>query len=135
MSSIHSDAARLLGSRIREERQRFAINQMELAELAGLHFTNLGKIERGQANPSLHTILRIAGALNVSPAVLLDGMTPDMLPDRPHKVTVADLIRAREGGQPAGTGTGTGTPGSAAPGTPAPGTPAPGTSASGTSAP
>jgi hypothetical protein len=25
-------------------------------------------------------------------------MTADMLPDRPHKVTVADLIRAREQG-------------------------------------
>lgn len=99
MSSAHSEAARLLGSRIREERQRFAINQMELAELAGLHFTNLGKIERGQANPSLHTILRIAGALNVDPARLVEGMTADMLPDRPHKITVADLIKAREEAQ------------------------------------
>ena len=71
---------------------------MELAELAGLHFTNLGKIERGQANPSLHTILRIAGALNLNPAVLIDGMSADMLPDRAHKITVADLIRAREAG-------------------------------------
>jgi transcriptional regulator with XRE-family HTH domain len=88
----------VLGARIRDERQRFAINQMELADLAGLHFTNLGKIERGQANPSLHTILRIAGALNMNPGALLDGMTADMLPDRPHKVTVADLIRARENG-------------------------------------
>ncbi|ARJ05647.1 transcriptional regulator [Cnuibacter physcomitrellae] len=99
MSSAHSEAARLLGSRIREERQRFAINQMELAELAGLHFTNLGKIERGQANPSLHTILRIAGALNVDPARLVEGMTAEMLPDRPHKITVADLIKAREEAQ------------------------------------
>ncbi len=99
MSSINSEAARVLGARIRDERQRFAINQMELADLAGLHFTNLGKIERGQANPSLHTILRIAGALNLNPAVLVDGITADMLPDRPHKITVADLIRAREQGE------------------------------------
>jgi transcriptional regulator with XRE-family HTH domain len=99
VSSAHSDAAKLLGERIREERQRFAINQMDLAELAGLHFTNLGKIERGQANPSLHTILRIAGALNMNPARLVDGMTADMLPDRPHKITVADLIKAREDAQ------------------------------------
>ena len=96
MSATSSDAARLLGSRIRDERQRFAINQMELADLAALHFTNLGKIERGQANPSLHTILRIAAALNLNPAVLLDGMTADMLPERGHRVTVSDLIRARE---------------------------------------
>ena len=98
MKPVHSEAAVLLGSRIRDERLRFALSQMELAELSSMHFTNLGKIERGQANPSLHTILRIAGALNLNPAVLLDGMTADMLPDRPHKVTVADLIRAREKG-------------------------------------
>jgi transcriptional regulator with XRE-family HTH domain len=99
VSSTPSDAARVLGARIRDERHRFAINQMELAELAGLHFTNLGKIERGQANPSLHTILRIASALNVNPAILVDGLSADMLPDRPHRVTVADLIRAREAGE------------------------------------
>ena len=86
----------MLGARIRDERQRFAINQMDLADLAGLHFTNLGRIERGQANPSLHTILRIAGALELNPAVLVDGLGPDLLPDRPHTVTAADLIRARE---------------------------------------
>ncbi|MCS5719103.1 helix-turn-helix domain-containing protein [Herbiconiux sp. CPCC 205763] len=95
MSSDPSEAARVLGDRIRDERRRFAISQMDLAELAGLHFTNLGRIERGQANPSLSTILRIASALNLNPAFLVDGLTADMLPDRPHTVTVADLIRAR----------------------------------------
>lgn len=68
---------------------------MELAELAALHFTNLGRIERGQANPSLHTIVRIAAALNLDPGALLEGMTSDMVPGRAHGVTVADLIRAR----------------------------------------
>ena len=88
----------MLGIRIRDERQRFAISQMELAHLAGIHFTSFGKIERGQANPSLDTILRIASALNLNPAVLVDGLTADMLPDRAHTVTVRDLIRARAAG-------------------------------------
>ena len=95
MSSDPSDAARLLGSRVRTVRQRFAISQMELADLAALHFTNLGKIERGQANPSLHTILRIAAALNLDPSVLVDGLTADHLPERARRVTVADLVRAQ----------------------------------------
>ncbi|MCS5734172.1 helix-turn-helix domain-containing protein [Herbiconiux daphne] len=96
MSSDGSDASRMLGARIRDERQRLALNQMDLAELADLHFTNLGKIERGQANPTLHTIVRIAAALNLNPAELVDGLSADQLPQRSHGVTAADLIRARE---------------------------------------
>ncbi len=96
MNPTVSEAARLLGSRIRGERLRFAISQMELAELSAVHFTNLGRIERGQANPSLHTIIRIAGALNLDPSALVAGLTPDLVPVPAHRVTVADLIRARE---------------------------------------
>ncbi len=100
MSPLDSAAARLLGARIRNERQRFALSQMDLADLASLHFTNLGRIERGQANPNLDTIVRIASALELDPGVLLQGMTADMLPERTHGVTAGDLIRAREA-QPA----------------------------------
>ena len=96
MKPVHSEAAVLLGSRIRDERLRFALSQMELAELSSMHFTNLGKIERGQANPSLDTIVRIAAALNLNPAVLVEGMSTELLPDEAHGVTAADLVRARE---------------------------------------
>ncbi|SDZ52529.1 helix-turn-helix domain-containing protein [Herbiconiux ginsengi] len=99
MSSVRSEAARVLGERVRDERQRFAISQWDLAELSGVHFTNIGRVERGESNPTFVTILRIADALNLNPAVLVDGLTADMLPDRAHRITVADLIRAR------GTGT------------------------------
>ncbi len=62
-------------------RQALEINQENLAKLASIHATNLGKIERGRANPSLHTMLRIAGALNMEPAELLVGLTAAELPD------------------------------------------------------
>jgi transcriptional regulator with XRE-family HTH domain len=86
----------VLGERIRDERQRFAISQWDLAELSGVHFTNIGRLERGETNPTFITILRVADALNLNPAALIDGLTADMLPDRPHRITVTDLIRARE---------------------------------------
>ncbi len=70
---------------------------MELAELAGLHFTNLGRIERGQANATLDTLLRIAAALNLELSTLVHGLTADMLEERPRRrVTVRDLIQARQ---------------------------------------
>ena len=52
------------------------------AEEAGLHFTYVSSIERGQRNVSLQNILRLAAALSVDPAVLVSGLRPDV-PDRP----------------------------------------------------
>lgn len=47
---------------------------MELAERAGLHFTFVSSVERGQRNPTLTTILHLAGGLDVDPSVLVRGL-------------------------------------------------------------
>jgi transcriptional regulator with XRE-family HTH domain len=73
-----------------------SMSQEDIAHLAEMHVTNLGKIERGQANPSLTTIVRIAGALNVDPGALLTGIPDDSVPGRTHRLTAADLIRERK---------------------------------------
>lgn len=53
------------GGRVRELRARKGVSQEALADLAGLHRTYLGGIERGERNPSLVNIGRIADALGV----------------------------------------------------------------------
>lgn len=61
------------GVRVREERKRKNISQEELAELAGLHRTYVGSIERGERNISINNIERIAKALRIGPDELLIG--------------------------------------------------------------
>ncbi len=58
------------GQRVRELRKARGFSQEELAHRAGLHYTYIGGIERGERNPALINIGRIAAALGVSLAEL-----------------------------------------------------------------
>lgn len=54
------------GRAIRQERHRQELTQQELAELLGLHPTDVSSIEGGRRNPTLETMKRISNALGLS---------------------------------------------------------------------
>jgi len=66
-----------LATRLLEVRKQRALSQQQVAELAGVHFTNVGKYERAEAVPSADVFNRIAKALEVSPDYLLNGTIQD----------------------------------------------------------
>ncbi len=72
-----------------------ALSQESVADLAQMHVTNLGKIERGCANPSLHTIVRIAGVLGLDTGELTAGIDAGHLPPSLQVFPAAEFIRAR----------------------------------------
>jgi transcriptional regulator with XRE-family HTH domain len=90
-----SEAARILGERIRIRRIKLACSQEEISNLAGMNVSNFGKIERGLGNPNLHTIVRIASVLGIDPAVLVAGIGAEALPDLVETFTAADFVRER----------------------------------------
>jgi transcriptional regulator with XRE-family HTH domain len=63
-----------LGNNIRRIRSGKSLSQEKLADLADLHRTYLGGVERGERNISLLNILKISRALGVTPNSLLDGI-------------------------------------------------------------
>jgi transcriptional regulator with XRE-family HTH domain len=72
------------------------VSQEEIAQLADMHVTNYGRVERGEANSELHTIVRLATALDVDPAELVAGLCGEgMLPEREHAFSAADFIAAK----------------------------------------
>lgn len=58
--------AKEFGRYIRKIREEKKISQEDLALKAGYYRTYIGKIEQGLYSPSLHTIWRIAYALDMS---------------------------------------------------------------------
>lgn len=64
------------GRTVRKYRQDKGISQEALADLTKIHRTYIGGIERGERNPTLLMIHRIASALGVSPARLLETPQP-----------------------------------------------------------
>lgn len=63
-----------LGEKIRAQRIAIGLSQEELANIAGLHRTYIGSVERGERNVSVHNIVSIARALSVTPSALLEGI-------------------------------------------------------------
>lgn len=59
------------GRRIRLLRKAKGFSQESFADHANIHRTYMGGIERGERNPTLTTICRIAEALEIAPSELL----------------------------------------------------------------
>jgi transcriptional regulator with XRE-family HTH domain len=62
------------GNNVATRRRELGLSQEGLAERAGLHRTYVGSVERGERNPALKSIVKIALALGVDPGDLLKGV-------------------------------------------------------------
>ncbi|MNW37246.1 anaerobic benzoate catabolism transcriptional regulator [compost metagenome] len=60
-----------VGNTIRLHRKAVKLTQEKLGEILSIDPSYIGKIERGEANTTLDTLLKIADALNISPFELL----------------------------------------------------------------
>jgi transcriptional regulator with XRE-family HTH domain len=52
------------------------VSQERLAERCGLHRTYVGHIERGEVDPALYSIVKIAAGLGIDPSELVRGLKP-----------------------------------------------------------
>lgn len=86
---------------MRQLRWRGQLSQEALAERAGLHLTYVGGIERGERNPALDNINRLARALGRAIDGVLCGFCP-----RPWRQNtggnLGELLRRTEGVRDAG---------------------------------
>jgi CheY-like chemotaxis protein len=71
------DLKTVLGTAIKTQRTSLGISQEELAHRAGLHRTYISDLERGARNPSIESIEKLAGALQVSVSRLFESAGND----------------------------------------------------------
>jgi transcriptional regulator with XRE-family HTH domain len=76
MAEPISDAARVLGERVRDRRHALQLSQEAMADQIGIHWTFLGQVERGQRNLNLHNLVKIAHGLGLDPGELVQGLKP-----------------------------------------------------------
>lgn len=71
--SLLMKITKAFGNSVREIRLELSLSQEELAEKCGLHRTYVGSVERGERNITLINADKIANALNVSLAEILEN--------------------------------------------------------------
>lgn len=69
-----SKIAKQVGARLRAYRQQKHYSQEKLAELAGVHPTYIGQLERGEKNASLETLEKVCRALALPMGKLFDNV-------------------------------------------------------------
>ena len=91
----------LFGQRLRSLRKIRGLTQQQLGEEADLSYKYLGAVERGEENPSLAVIVRLAGALKIEPRDLFEfrheARTPAQLrKELDHLTKGADVATLRQ---------------------------------------
>jgi transcriptional regulator with XRE-family HTH domain len=72
MTNLDKQYRIFLGRNIRKLREKEGISQEKLGELAKVHRTYVGMVERGEKNITLQNMIRFAQALRVQVRDLID---------------------------------------------------------------
>ena len=78
-----------LGAQLRRLRLERELSQERLAELAGLHYKYIGRVELSKAEPGADVLVRLARALAVPVGELFDTITPAAT--SPYRLSPGDL--------------------------------------------
>jgi DNA-binding XRE family transcriptional regulator len=95
------------GEALRRHRQDADLSMDELGDLAGLHRSEICKLEKAHREPRLTTIIKVARGLQVTPARLLENVDPlgsdgrSEAPLPPSAVVVRGPGRRPQGGKEA----------------------------------
>jgi transcriptional regulator with XRE-family HTH domain len=82
--------------RFRELRRKKNLSQAELGKIVGLHYTHIGRYERGLSKPSAEAARRLADALGVTTDYLIEGDSDDIAKSKLDNKELLGLFREIE---------------------------------------
>jgi transcriptional regulator with XRE-family HTH domain len=88
-----SDLRARVGSRIKDLRVRLGLTQEQVGERALVSYKFLGEVERGDGNPTIDWLDRVAGALDATVKDLLADEVPRPTTYRPLSGTDYSVVR------------------------------------------
>lgn len=91
------DEATLFGQLLRRARRAHKLGQAELAERVNIGAKHLGRLERGEKQPSFELIIALANAMEVSPSVFFQF--DNARSDQKMKEQVLRLLEERDAGE------------------------------------
>ena len=74
IKEFNQKVAKAFGQAVRETRIEHGVSQEDLAYIAGIERSHMGKIERGETMPMIGIVVRIANGLQISSTVLMAQM-------------------------------------------------------------
>jgi transcriptional regulator with XRE-family HTH domain len=89
------DLSRLIGERLRTYRKERGLSQEELADLSGLHFTYVGKLERAEKNATIESLDKVTKALGITLEDLFRHIQP--VGGNRDTFTLAQIINRLQG--------------------------------------
>ncbi|MBC3898719.1 helix-turn-helix domain-containing protein [Acetobacterium malicum] len=89
------DIIKILGKRIRSYRIQLGYSQERLAEKSSCHPTYIGQIERGEKNPTIESIEKIAKALGISLSQLFEKIDTENQSDKAIPAQSYELILSK----------------------------------------
>jgi transcriptional regulator with XRE-family HTH domain len=84
------DISERFAANLTELRHAAGLSQEELAFRASIHRTQVSLMESGNRLPRFETLVKLVGALQVSPEALMKGITWEPIVSRPGGFKVSD---------------------------------------------
>lgn len=82
--------------RLKKARVDKGLSQTELANLVGIHYTQVGRYENKGAQPSAEVLAKLANALGVSSDFLNNGSTDELAENTLRDIELLNQFRAIE---------------------------------------